>query len=283
MTDKFTTRLKAVDQTTLTPLVRVALENEAAEVIDWTCQPLDDGLAHESGHSYGLYRFGGSAQIRDRTVPWSLILKATGAPFGSDIPAHWQYWKREMLAYQSGLLDDLPGSLVAPRCFGTAEYPGDECWIWIEDIAEETDSWPLERYGLAARHLGQFNGAYLAGRPWPDEPWLSRGRVRDWLAESEPIIGNLRSLSYHPLAQLWFRDDSVERTLRLWRERASFLAALDRLPRSLCHHDAFRRNLLARGGPGGQAQTVAIDWAIMGTGAVGEEIAALVGISLRYL
>ena len=282
MTNNFTARLKAVDRTALTPLVRNAIENEAAEVVDWCCQPLDDGLV-EAGHSYGLYRFEGTAQIHDKIVPWSLILKATGGPFGSDIPAHWQYWKREMLAYQSGLLDDLPGGLVAPRCYGTVEYPGDESWIWIEDIAEEMDTWPLERYGLAARHLGQFNGAYLAGRARPEASWLSGGRVRDWLAESEPTIRNLRRISQHPLAQLWFKGDSVERTLRLWTERAVFLQVLGRLPRSLCHHDAFRRNLLARSGPDGQEQTVAIDWAIMGTGAVGEEIATLAGMTLRYL
>jgi len=30
--------------------------------------------------------------------------------------------------------------------------------------------WPLERYGLAARHLGQFNGRYLTGTPLPQHP-----------------------------------------------------------------------------------------------------------------
>jgi hypothetical protein len=140
VTNEFVKRLNAVDQTTLTPLIHKVLENEAAEVVDWRCQPLDDGLAYESGHSYGLYRFVGTAQIEYKTVPWSLVLKATGASFGSAIPNHWQYWKREMLAYQSGLLDDLPGDLIAPRCFGTTLYPIDECWIWIEDILEETET-----------------------------------------------------------------------------------------------------------------------------------------------
>jgi hypothetical protein len=150
-------------------------------------------------------------------------------------------------------------------------------------MIEEMETWPLERYGLAARHLGQFNGAYLVGRSWPDEPWLSTGRVRDWLAESEATLRNLRSLSQHRLVRLWFKGDSIERTLRLWGEQAAFLEALDRLPRSLCHHDAFRRNLMARSGLDGQDQTIAIDWAIMGTGTIGEEIATLVGMSLRYL
>lgn len=288
MTNEFATRLKAVDQTTLTPLVRNALENDMAEVVDWNYQLLTGGMAQEMGHSYGLYRFSGIARIKGEIVSWSLVLKATGQlelpEWGTDIPSHYGYWKREVLAYQSGLLDDLPDGLVAPRCFGVVEYPNEEFWVWLEDIAEETEStWSLERYGLAARHLGQFNGAYFVGRPLPEEPWLSTGRVRDWLDMGEPAILDLRNLSQHPLAQRWLRGDSVERILQLWTEREMLLEVLDRLPRSLCHHDAFRRNLMARFGPNGREQTVAIDWAIVGTGVIGEEIATLVGISLLFL
>ena len=50
------------------------------------------------------------------------------------------------------------------------------------------------------------------------------------------------------------------------------------MPRTLCHHDAFRRNLFA-----GQDQTVAIDWQIVGTGAVSEDIVPLVGITLQFM
>jgi hypothetical protein len=202
---------------------------------------------------------------------------------GSNNPADWAYWKREILAYQSGLLDDLPGDLLAPRCFGVVEHPGEEFWIWLEDIPQEDNSnWSLERYGLAARHLGQFNGAYLNGYPLPNQPWLSRGRIRDWLTQGEAVIRDLPNLSQHPLARLWLNDDRVARIHRLWSEREMFLIALDRLPQSLCHHDAFRRNLITRPGPNGLDQTVAIDWALIGTGAIGEEIATLIAISLQF-
>ena len=38
MTNEFAARLEAINQIRLTPLVRSALENEAAEVVDWTHQ-----------------------------------------------------------------------------------------------------------------------------------------------------------------------------------------------------------------------------------------------------
>ncbi|MCB9078619.1 MAG: phosphotransferase [Anaerolineaceae bacterium] len=285
MTNEFTARLKAVDRITLTPLVRNALENDAADVVDWNYQPIHGGFAQEMGHSYGIYRFKGNARAQGQTVTWSLILKAMGgsSDVGSNDPSNWRYWKREVLAYQSGLLDDLPGSLVAPRCFGVVEYPGEEFWVWLEDISDESGSvWPLERYGLAARHLGQFNGAYCMGQPVPETPWLSKGRIRDWLNEGEPAIRDLHRLSEHPIARRWLTDETVGRIHRLWSKREMFLEALDRLPRCLCHHDAFRRNLMSRRKIDGSDVTVAIDWALVGTGFLGEEIATLVTVSLQF-
>ncbi len=284
MTNEFVARLKAVDQTILTPLVRNVLENDAAEVVDWNYQAVTGGLAQAVGHSYGIYRFKGTAQILDKRVPWSLILKAIGSSsMGSQEPSDWSYWKREVLVFQSSLLDNLSGGLAAPRCFGVDEYPSQEFWIWLEDIPQQANSsWPLERYGLAARHLGQFNGAYFMGRPLPEAPWLSTGRVRDYLARAKPIILDLHRISEHPLAQRWLTGDSIERILQLWADQDMLLEVFDRLPRSLCHFDAFRGNLMTRRGVDDREQTVAIDWAITGIGAIGEEIAPLFVQSLQY-
>jgi len=270
VTGEIKKRLDAVDRATLTPLVRRILENENAKVMNWRYQPVEGGF----GHAYGVYRFQGEAQAEDETLDWSLILKVTGPATGSQEPAAWNYWKREVLVYQSGLLNDLPGDLVAPRCIGVVEYPGQEFWLWLEDVVESEKVWSLERYGLAARHLGQFNGAYLVGKPIPKVPWLSTGQLRQRLAMAEPGIVELPQKSRHPQFEGLLPDDSLERSLTLWTERQRFLALLDRLPRSLCHHDAFRRNLIARNGRDGRTQTVAIDWTEMGTGGLGEEIAS---------
>ena len=61
-----------------------------------------------------------------------------------------------------------------------------------------------------------------------------------------------------------------------------FLAALDRLPQTICHHDAFRRNLFDRRGSDGTEQTVAVDWAFAGSGAVGADLAPLIVGSLLF-
>jgi hypothetical protein len=77
-------------------------------------------------------------------------------------------------------------------------------------------------------------------------------------------------------------QESIERIFRLWHEHAPWLDALDRLPQTLCHNDAFRRNLFARRAADGQPETVAIDWAFVGTGAVGQELGPLVASTLEF-
>ncbi len=215
----------------------------------------------------------GTDAIRARRLPWSLILKVVVSAMHGGDP---QGGTRERLAYQSGLLDDLPGGLAAPRCFGVVEQEDGSFWIWLEEIVEEVDKWTPEHYGLAARHLGQFNGAYLAGKPLPSEPWLSKGWLRAFVESAAPGIAQLPSIHEHPVSGRMFPPDVVEGYLRLWEERESFLDALDKLPQTFCHLDAFRRNLFIRRDANGHQQTVAADWAFAGMGAVGGELVPLI-------
>jgi hypothetical protein len=275
-------QLQCIDHATLTPLVRQALGSETVEVIDWQRQQIHGGAQAFSS----LYRFSGDARDQGQAIPWSTILKAIRPVPDRDDPSHFGYWKREVLAYQSGLLDDLPGGLAAPRCFGVCEQPGGEFWIWMEDVKDDLGPrWPLKQYGVAARHLGQFNGAYLIGCPIPSDPSLSKGWLRSLLAQPGAAAGidQLRDSLEHPLVRRVYPPDGAEGFFRLWAEREAFLDALDRLPHAFCHLDAFRRNLFARHSSEGGYQTVAVDWAFAGTGAIGEEIVPLVVATLGFL
>jgi len=272
-------QLAAIDQATLTPLVQSALGSTTVEVVDWQCEQLHGG----AGTGNAVYRFTGQGRDREQQVSWSLILK-TAYPEGDD--AHvsaWNYFKREADAYQSGWLDDLPGGLVAPRCFKVVEHPDGTCWIWLEEVRDEIGShWLLEHYGLVARHLGQFNGAYLVDRPLPSWPWLSSRWLRQVIESSAPAIPLLRSSLDHVLIRRWLPGDASDRYFRLWEERELYLDALDRLPHTLCHFDIFRRNLFARRTSEGDHQTIAIDWAFAGKGALGEELVPLILASVMF-
>ena len=154
--------------------------------------------------------------------------------------------------------------------------------MWFPEVIDEIGQWPLERYGIVARHLGQFNGAYLSGKPIPRRSWISRGSLRMWGSMASVGVNLLRLSREHPIVRCTYPADTSERIFRLWSDREIFFDALDSLPITFCHLDAFRRNLFAIQSADGNNKTVAIDWAFSGLGTVGEEIAPLVAATLGF-
>lgn len=146
-----------VDQTRLNQAVRHRLGDTTATVVEWRQQSLQDGFS-----GFAIERLQGHAQTATGNHPWSLIRKVIAPRGGSQTPEAWDYWQREVLVYQSDLLADLPDGLAAPRCYAIDEVNADEYWLWLEDIGTvDGSTWPLARYGLAARHFGRWNGIYL--------------------------------------------------------------------------------------------------------------------------
>ena len=270
--------LHSIDSATLTPLVRQALGSETVQVGDWHTEQI-----HASGSRARIFRFSGDAEDRGDLLPWSLILKVVPFSPDRDDPSSRSYWKREALAYQSGLLDDLPAGLAAPRCLDVVEQPEGDVWLWLEEVSDDIGAnWPLAHYGVVARHLGQFNGTYLMGRPIPSYPWLSGGRVYSHINQADLHIAQLRDNLDHPLVRRVYPPPFAESLFHLCEERELFLAAVDRLPRTFCHHDAFRRNLFAQRSTDGGYNTVAIDWTFTGTGVIGEELYYLVIMTVAF-
>lgn len=279
---------QAIDKTTLTELVRRAVQSETVEIGKYQVSQLAGGMGNPV--SLGLYRFSGLGLDRGRPVAWSLVLKAIQSPanvgetdMGEDDShqTHWNYWRREFLIYQSGWLETLTGGLVAPRCLGLTEQVGDLAWLWLEEITDDYQGvWPLARYALAARHLGRFNGVHLAGQPLPTFPWLSTDFHHQWLtgfARDLPLFFDFRhsTLWDHPFVLRRFPAPEANGLRCVLAGRDQIAQALSHLPQTFCHRDAYPTNLMSRPGPDGEEQTVALDWGLAGIGPVGEDLAQL--------
>jgi hypothetical protein len=269
-----------LDRETLSAPVAKAVGSETVDVTDWRAEPIHKAFNQTTK---GLYRIYGNGRDRGRTVPWSVVLKvirASGGPFGGSAdPAGANYWKRELLIYGSGLLENLPG-IRAPRCLGVDQREAGEAWIWLEDVPRgATSRWSAVCYRLAARSLGVFNGAYLAERALPSAPYLSHSWLRAFVGEFGGAFAALPSVRDYPLVRRCWPGDLLDRVLQLWEERDAFLAALEGLPQTFCHLDAFPRNLLVD--PAAQ-DVVALDWSYAGIEAVGAELAPMVAASVCF-
>jgi hypothetical protein len=229
-----------------------------------------------------LYRWSGRAAVDGVERDWSLILKAWVRDPKSDVPSQWNNWKREFLAYSSGILEDLPG-IFAPRLFDAADED-DVAYVWLEDVAPDGPSrWPTDRYALAALHLGRFNGAYLADRPIPDAPFLTRTYLRSW-ATGIPWLDSVQSPQWSDaIVAAAIPAPPIERLERLHSMISLLADRLEALPQTFSHLDAWRANLIGARSPSGEDRTVALDWSFVGMAPAGQEVAILVGGSHIWL
>lgn len=256
----------------MTELARIASGNNDLEVVSWELEPLLGGFGSAVGGT-ALYRLTARAATSDSV---SLVLKVLYERSG-EAPGSPYYWKREYEVYRTGLLDGLPADTFSSPGIYYLQDLGDQCWIWMEDIEDSKDDWTLDDFRDVAARLGRFNGAWLTGKAAPSFNWL----CRSWHAAIIPALAesfeNLDALLESPLASAALPLEAKHEILAIWHDRRLFQDALAQLPQTLCHTDAFRRNILHR-----QDDVVLLDWALASLGALGEELVCLVAVSLYY-
>lgn len=280
--------LPSIEEHSLVMPLRALAGSDDVVPLSRHVEPLGGGFGNPV--SLGLYRVSGMARDGIREFAWSLVLKAAQSPGnvgmaylgGGDDTTHWNYWRREYYLYSSDLLDRLPHGLAAPRIYGVEQRPGDVYWLWMEEIVDNYRThWPVERYALAARHLGRLSAAYLDG--WHPEayPWLARSTLRQWFSGNATSSLNLDDegwmavLMDHPAIARLFEGDERDLFRRCIVERGRMLGALDQLPQTLAHQDTYPTNLMSRIDVDGQEETVALDWALAGVAAIGSDLAQL--------
>ena len=192
--------LEVLDPAVRTDLVRAAVNNDGAEIATWRYRDL-----HGLGAGAHIYRVEGEASVGSALVPWSGVVKVfrhggQGIQAAGERPDAWDYWKRRVVCSTSWFVG-LSGGVVPAHCLGVGERPGVAAWVAMEDLSGlDQRPWKLGQFQLVARHLGQFNGAYLAGRRLPADSWLSIDWLQDWTARMEPL-DLLTAARDHPLVQ----------------------------------------------------------------------------------
>lgn len=263
--------LRGLSRDRLLAVIRRAGGRPAARLGAWQSERL---FGTGGGtHSSATFRLSGVLTDAGSARDWSLILKLFFSNDGAPRATH--DWQRELNAYASGWLAGLPGGLHAPRTFGAEQLTDGVYALWLEDVGASSD-WSPARAAQAARVLGAFNGAYLTGTPWPQGDWLSRDWLRQETGRVAPALARLAAPA-EPLAARLFTRARRRALRRLHADRATLLDALDQLPQTLTHGDAYSRNLLWRG-----ETLFAVDWMFAGVAPLGSELAALVWVTLAY-
>jgi hypothetical protein len=232
-------------------------------------EPLRHGLGNAA--TSGIWRIRGTAGsavlkvARFRTEPDRAFPT-------SDRPDHWNYWRREALAYQTGLASTAyaDAGIAAPALLEANARADGGVELWLADLAGTAGwDWPVPRLARFACELG-VTQARWAGRV-PDLPWLSRRWLEQYLAEGPPRFARVTDADWdHPSLAVW--PAGIRRRLRRLQADHDRLTAVARsAERTLCHLDVWPANLVDDDGT-----SVLLDWSFTGDGAVGEDVANLI-------
>jgi Phosphotransferase enzyme family len=187
-------------------------------------------------------------------------------------PASLFYWAREPEIYAHGLPDAYrDAGIRPPQEFGRFRRVGGVA-MWLENVAGTPGAhWTPKHYRACAQRLGRAQGALLVGDEMSADPVFgsySRGAVPAWLRiwehDLDWSILHDESAWRVPLMRRHFSPELRGDLVRLCHERAQLLDWMDRLPQTICHQDVWPKNVFDNGD-----QTVLIDWAIAGYGAIG--------------
>jgi hypothetical protein len=234
-------------------------------------EPLRHGLGNAA--TGGIWRVRGTAG--------SAILKVARLPATteparsfptSDQPDHWNYWRREPLAYETRLAATAyaTAGIAAPALLEANTRADRGVELWLADVAGKTGwDWPVPRLARFAYELGAAQARW-AGRV-PDLPWLSRRWLAQYLAEGPPRRARIDDADWdHPSVAVW-PAGVRQRLRRLWTDHDGLTAKAEAAERTLCHLDVWPANLIDQDGT-----SVLLDWSFTGDGAVGEDVANLI-------
>jgi hypothetical protein len=282
--------LNALTADELAPVVGELLRDPRARPRAWSIESVDWAAVNPG--TLGIHRVRGVADIGPEERPFSLVFKAVADVHMPGLPdvgymheeRDWNYWKREPLAFASGLLDGYQGLVLPVRCVGM-EDRGAVAFMWLEELhdAGGSEPWSQQRHVLAARHIGRFNGDHVHNLPSAAaNPWLCRRFTQGWLA----TLSDAGTAAACESAEAWrhpelrgaFPRSLGPRVTDLLADAADLLAVGDGLPMTLTHHDAHRDNMF-RHSDGGIEKTQLLDWGFLGVAPVGEDLGHQVGIN----
>ncbi|WP_309122585.1 phosphotransferase [Paenibacillus sp.] len=269
----------AVDADRLQAISNRILAEESGALMEWSCHSI--GPRVNNFVTGGVFRISGTSRIREGAYrAWSVIVKVVREDPQRDDPAHYNYWRREIMVYDSGLLRNLPANLVAPQCYAIDGQVDGSVWLWLEDIPHEPRTWEWDDYRYAAGKLGEFHAAYLLGEPLPEAPWLNKQWMRSWIRECIRYRDALDPQTKAILISDRRTDSLIQRFTRLEDSIREWLQVLERLPRTFSHQDVYEQNIMLDAAREEEGKLAVIDWQFASVSGIGEDLGRFLGLAV---
>ncbi|BFH64821.1 phosphotransferase [Paenibacillus azoreducens] len=251
--------------------------NQTVELVSITCD--DIGYKTPNFTTSGILRLHGLVKLYDELKPWCVILKIIKPDTEEkDSFEHHNYWRREALVFESGVLKELPDSIYTAKSYLVEEQQDGTIWLWMEYVEGEY-AHTIEQFSYIARQLGRFNGAYLEGaKKLPEHEWICKAWLKSWTTASRMYAPNMEAyvsgISIDTVQSTWAWYQEVLKNID------SSLDSLQQLPRVLAHQDLSQMNMLLVKKKSRESHLVLIDWQFMSISGIGEDLGKLFGVNM---
>lgn len=246
--------------------------------VGWSAEALTHNARNAVTAGVWRVRTGSDSVVLKVLSPGGTAASGEWSPSGDH--SHWNYWKREALAYERGVTSVYSGAGISgPRLLASNRRPSGDVALWLEDaesgrgVVPGTE-WGVHDYRRFARALGLAQGRAAVAGTGLHHPWLTRRFLRDYVLSKRVDRNVLHSDETWRLPPVRdnFPDGLGRGLIRLHEEREWFFSLMERLPRTLCHLDVWPNNLFAKE----DGTFTLVDWSFVGEGVLGEDIGNLV-------
>lgn len=195
---------------------------------------------------------------------------------------------RELLAFETGLLDELPATFHHPYLDVIRDEQHEQYWALLEDVSADisnigiVDALPDKTIRTILSHLAAFHAHFWERKGLRETPWLMSlsTPVDFWYKLVVEVIDDVAEPcepTRYVLGEWPWVADGIRKLLAslepdtrtliegLFRHPERLISEIEQMPITLCHYDFDNRNLGMRYNAD-EAQTVVIDWEIIGWG-----------------
>lgn len=251
------------------------LLDETACVESFEMRALRPGVGNPT--SLGVYRVSGVANLLDKTVSFSLVVKhlADGQPFmDASQPTNWNYFKREISFFESDVASRIPASIGYPRYLGQTDLGDGTFLFWNEDLGDLTKSeWTWQSCLTAVRLVAELNSIDISDAA--DHNWLSEGTTSGWLDFRDKYFVPVFEVVQQVVATDPVRAEKFKPYGDLIPQQVMLRRVITDARQTFVHGDFNLNNLVMV--TDREYELIALDWQLCGVSGLGTEVAAIFG------
>ena len=265
----------------LQPVLGRLLDVEAAQPKAFGLIALKPGAGNPT--SLGVYRVSGQALVAGEPRNFSLVVKhlANGLPMmDASKEEYWNYWRREMVFFESPIAKRIPASIGYPTYLGQSDLPDGSALFWNSDLGDLTKTqWTWDQCLNAARLVAELNS--IDSSDLDQYKWLNRNQPDGW----------------HDFYAAWGAPDPRAALFQYAQSQPSSAALLDISKPYILDHDLIKgilysgRHTFVHGDfnlnnlvpvTNGDITLIALDWQLAGVARIGTEVAAIFNVAIEH-